>query len=766
MMWDSMVPLWSDAEAPKPDTYVAFRGGFDLQKECDLTIRVLGVTWFNLWLDGEFLTEGPARFHHDKPSYETIQVSLPKGRHVLAAEVHYLGVVTRILKDIRPFWACDINKDEMGNTNEAIAVEWRSLALAGYKPQVRRINPQLGWVEWCDTQQLPHGWRDLHFDDSDWLKPVQVEPAIGIPRPLDIDSVRSVARNGKIIAQGNLAETFGYERDDIPARFYLRDLVCDDLPAQGIWRRYDLGRVCLMRPRFILDLPRGTVVEFAYSESLSSGRVSPYITLSAGQSCNLDHYVARGGVQEFFPLEPRGGRFVEIHVFAEPSKIKFVQETFIERCYYGELQGSFDCGDPLLGKIWLTGIETLRGCCEDAVIDNPTRERGQWTGDVSTVAMDIASVGFSDLRLCRRALVHSALCAREDGLVAGLCPGGEAYLSSYAALWVTGCLRYWELTGDLSLLEELFPYAERNSKAFERFMTDQGVVDGLGWNFVDWGYVRNAGESDMALNLYYLSAIRGMIRWCKALGQGDRLEHYTALEARITVILNDWFVENLKDPNKGWRAIGYHRAVFGLQMGFFDDLYEGDCVRYLQEHLRNCFPNNPQAPRNSDPTKTNTQLITPYYAFYAFPLLIERGEMDFVLEQYKQCWGWALEDGRTTWIEVFDTRWSHCHQWAGCPTAQLSRYVLGLHTRYDLGPYHFILSLKPGSLKQAKGKLPMPGAEERGCIQIEWEKQPDGIHYRLKTPTPIILHIPDVNDPATHEMVDVSGELQIVLPDL
>ena len=113
-------------------------------------------------------------------------------------------------------------------------------------------------------------------------------------------------------------------------------------------------------------------------------------------------------------MTPKGGRFIEIHVLGDASRIRFVKEEFVERCYHRQPQGSFACQDELLNRIWLAGIETYRGCTEDAVIDNPTRERGQWTGDVVTVGMDIAGVGYSDLRLLRRGLIQSAQGARED----------------------------------------------------------------------------------------------------------------------------------------------------------------------------------------------------------------------------------------------------------------------------------------------------------------------------------------------------------------
>ena len=736
---DQLNPMWvkPDTESEKEDnadTYVAFRGEFEIPEADEIEFRLLGASWFNAWLDEEFFAEGPARFHQDYPEYDVVRINLSAGNHLLAVQVHYEGLTTRILDDIAPFFACQILKN-----NKPVHVKWKCAKLEGYRTKTRRINPQLGWIEWCDTRKLPDGWQSYDYDDSNWQTPVPCEPKIGTPKPLSIATVKNFIHSVTPIASGPLAEVFGYERDDIPARFFLRDLVCDQLPPQGVWRRYDLDRVRLARPRFVLDLPEGAVVEFAYNETLQHGRVSPYITLSAGPSCNLDHYKAKGGMQEFFPLTPKGGRFVEIHIFADPDKINFISEEFVERAYHDTAEGSFCCEDELLNRIWMTGIETYRACAEDALIDNPTRERGQWTGDVASVGMDIAAIVYSDIRLCRRALVQSAQCAREDGLIAGLCPGGEAYLATYAAQWISACMHYFELTGDQQILEELFPAAERNMAAFEKFVTKDGLMDGLGWVFVDWGYKRNLGLADMAYNFHFLATLRDMIRWCQLLGRNERIHQYKEHEKNITDVVSSWIRENISLGQAGWRQIGYHCAVLGLRLGMFDEQVESDCVEFIKQHILSCFPNDPTAPRNSDPSLSESRLITPYFAHYAFPPLIERGHMDFVLDQYRKCWGWALEEGRTTWIEVFDTRWSHCHQWAGCPTWQLSRYILGLQKRYDLGAHHFSFSLFPGSLKEAEGNIPLPGAE--GVISIKWSRKADGIHFSLITPVPIFLHI-------------------------
>jgi len=536
-------------------------------------------------------------------------------------------------------------------------------------------------------------------------------------------------------ALGPLATTFGYTTDEPAYVFHSRDRICSDLPPKGLWRRYDLGRVRLGRPRFLLDLPEGAIVEFAQAEALTDGHVSPYINLSAGPSCNLDRHIARGGKQEFCPLTPKGGRFLEVHIVNAKEGVSFLREEYLERCYHEQTQASFSCGDALLERVWSVGIETYRGCAEDALIDNPTRERGQWVGDVASVGSDIAAVAFHDLRLCKRALVQAALCPRKDGLVAGMSPGGCVYLPTYAFQWAVAAMDYFRLTGDRGLLKELWEPSLRNMAAIRAFWHEDGLHNVAGWNFVDWGYKAEEGPIDTACNLHYLWCLRAMETWAETLDHDPR--GFSEQKDEINVLLRKRIA--LKLAEGGWEDLGYHCATLAMRLGLIAE--EDGCLDFLQSHLLSCFPNDPVAPRNDDPTGFNARLITPYFAHYVMPLFIERGRMDFVLGQYRKCWGeFMLGEGRTSWIEVFDTRWSHCHQWAGCPTWQMSRYLLGLHPRFDRGAAQFDFRLEPGSLERASGSIPHPGG---GWIRIAWERDSRALSFRVEADEPFHLKLPD-----------------------
>jgi alpha-L-rhamnosidase len=749
--------LWASADTTSRDTHVAFRGSFELTADGNVDLQLSGASWYVVWLDGKYIYEGPDRYSAKYPEYQSKKLELAQGRHVVSIEVHNEGIETRILDAIHPFLFC-----QMLNAGKIVPVAWKCLVLEGYEHTGFRINAELGWIEWADTRKIPENWQNIHFDDGTWKAPVAVERALVKFTESKIGNVKALEITPKTMAQGNLAEVYGYEKDNPSARFFLRDLVCDKLPPQGVWKRYDLGRVRLSRPKFVLDLPAGAVVEFAYSEFLNHDRVSPWITLSTSDSYNMDHFVARGGRQEFFPLHPKGGRFVEVHILAPGGKITFVEEKFIDRTYYDLPEGDFRCNDELLNKIWMTGIETYRACSEDALIDNPTRERGQWIGDMGVGGMRIGASGYSDIRICRRGLVQSAQCARTDGMVAGLCPGGEGYLSSFSAQWVPACVNYYRLTGDKSLLEELYPAAEQNIAAFQHYLTKDGISYDAGWAFIDWGYVPNPEPSDMGLNLHYYMALQNMVKWSELINRKDRIAEYEKLKAQIFTIIQKYFLKNSENGGYQWDKIGYHRIVLGMLAGFISPDQQKDAVAFVKKHILNCFPNNPDAPRLSDPGANNPQLITPYFSHFAFQVLIEQGEMEFVLNQYRKCWGWALEDDRTTWLEVFDTRWSGCHQWAGSPTWQLSTYVLGLHPRFDRARNNFDLTVYTGDLEMASGKIPLPGG---GIIQVRWKKANGMIEYEIVTPEPINVSIPEAMHASKKGTVTVKDRLVVSIPN-
>lgn len=779
------VPLWLASEADG-ECFAAFRAEIDLVTEqvCELVSSASGP--YRIFVDERLVEEGPVRARAGISALARRTIRLSPGTHVVAVLVHHEGVATRILEKMPAHLRCAIEV-HAADAAKAVHLDWRVKSLTAYRIGVRRINPELGWIDWCDTRSLPAGWSGPGFDADTWDRPRRVPLDSWHTIDAGIGPVSTIVLEPKVIAAGYLSERYGYETDDPPARFFLRALTRERVagerdrdPSQGVWVRCDAERIGLYSPVLHVDVPEGTVVEIAYCEELIERRVSPFVTLSLGPTCNLDHFVARGGSQQIEVSGYRGGRYLEVHLlypdgFPLPPDTRgiddLVRMELRRRTYYPEPSGRLETGEALLDRIWRAGADTLAACSEDAVDDCPTRERGQWLGDVVTVGAAIASAAFADLRPFRKALLDAALSARSDGMVAGLCPGTVEHIPSYAATWTEGVLAYLDATGDWSVMDLLYASMVRNVDALLAYLHEDGVYDGprnefpLGWVFVDWGYVANKGPSDMVFTMHLLNAVRSGLRWhalldsrrarsphrpatdgspddgelCRLLPQQTLsptvVERFGRAERKITRILHAYLDDCFAD-GLDWERLGYHRAVLAIRHALLNEAEREQALAAIRAHQDACFPNDLSAPRNDAPFKQEPRLITPYFYNYAMPLFAESGDFNYVLDQYRSCWGWLLEGGYTTLCEVFDRRWSQCHQWSGSPTWQLTRYVLGLAPEYSWGERVYRCTGVAHPLA-ACGEIPIPRTEH--TIHVESRTIKRGLELRITTPVAITL---------------------------
>jgi hypothetical protein len=106
------------------------------------------------------------------------------------------------------------------------------------------------------------------------------------------------------------------------------------------------------------------------------------------------------------------------------------------------------------------------------------------------------------------------------------------------------------------------------------------------------------------------------------------------------------------------------------------------------------------------------------------------------LEIWRKAWGWMLDCGATTWWEVFDDRWSQCHYWAGAPTWQMSRRILGIDPTLYEGRPAVRIAVHAGSVPRAAGRVHFPAV---GWADVSWELTKEGIDYRIECESPWTL---------------------------
>ncbi|MBA7713507.1 hypothetical protein ES703_122510 [subsurface metagenome] len=172
----------------------------------------------------------------------------------------------------------------------------------------------------------------------------------------------------------------------------------------------DFGREVFGCPIVSLEASEGSVVDMGYAEHLTDGRINP----ARGLVWYADRYITKSGGQSWELFSSRAFRYLEIVVRKAGHPVKLNGLKVKEVLYPVEDIGSFECSDKLLNKVWNMGKYTVHLCMEDAYIDCPWRERGQWWGD-ARVTCFANRVAFGDERLFARGIRQIGTSQLEDG---------------------------------------------------------------------------------------------------------------------------------------------------------------------------------------------------------------------------------------------------------------------------------------------------------------------------------------------------------------
>ncbi|MBO9610541.1 MAG: hypothetical protein J7639_31600 [Paenibacillaceae bacterium] len=765
-LMDGMIPLtpiWIPASSRNENVYAAFRATVGVERaKWPLTIRAAASSQYRFYMNGKEVLFGPSRSAGNRMELDEFLVDRQEAGGdtlYLTAVVTSFGVVTRFTaEDSVPFLAVQV----FDGQEIPVGLEWLSKELTAYKHLNKRLNAQLGWAESCDTQELGDLYAPDIQEGDGWQKPGAVDVGLNFVKKT-IPNLVQLRGSVHKTADGTFASRFGYDDDHPVVQFVMRDLA-PQLPPQGRWYRFDCHKIGLYRPMINLTIPPGTKVEAGYSESLLDDRVYPVIHLSASESTHLDRWIAKGGRQTLQTFSPRGFRYLELYITGDPREIELHSVNVLQTTAIDRIRASLTCSDARLNQIWQLCVDTLQSCTEDAITDSPTRERGQWVGDAVLVGLETMSVVTGDLSIIRRTLVQATASLGEHGFVAGHYPAQYAYIPSFALLWLSGCLRYYELTGDIHLLQEAHEAACTTIDTMMGMVQERGLYVPQYWNFVDWGCLVEPSEIDVALNMLLLRALRDMAEWETLLGRDAESAIRLGQAEQLTKTMQQFarcdgglFGKGVARTGEVTASPGYHATVLALDLGLVERDNVSQAIRFIKEHMMKSFPNDVQAPRLANPSANHDQLITPYFAHFALQTLLDRGEDLFVLQQYRQCWGWMLDQGATTLLEVFDPRWSHCHAWSGSPAWQSTRYFSGLHPVgvFSSSVTTYAFKLLAGDLEHAE--LTFVDVASGGLVHIAWRREGAVIPYKLECERPLRIKPADGRWSIVEAEIDEKG---------
>jgi len=506
----------------------------------------------------------------------------------------------------------------------------------------------------------------------------------------------------------------------------------------------DFGREVLGYHRFEVEAPEGTILDWHNFEFIQpDGRYN----LAEGMN-NSFRYICRAGRQRYQSFVRRGFQYswLTLRRMTGPVKIRFVDVLF--NSYPQARQGSFECSDALLNRIWEVGAHTVRCSSEDTYTDCPTYEQTHWVGDARNEAL-IDWIANGDGRLWHHCLLQAGRSLDRSPLVESHVPSSwQNILPAWSFLWMRSVREYALFTGDVERSRHLLEWVKKNVQGIADHLDANGLFNIHAWNMFDWAAMDTPSIGVVThQNCLAVLALNEAAELASWLGEEQLAAEWRAMAERLSDAINRHLWNEERQAYTDCLRDGVHSKVYSQQTqtaAYMSGVARGERAKRCWELLCN-------------PPDDFVKAGSPFFAFFLLEAYMQQGAEQEFLDLIRKDWGFMIEQGATTFWEMWSMKLpggrltrSHCHGWSGAPTFFLSTYVLGV-VPAALGSKKVRIAPHPGDLTWCRGRVPTPA----GLVDVQWENRP-GAPFSLRVSAPEEIDV-EVVPPRPDAEVWVNG---------
>lgn len=481
--------------------HILFRRSWELGGFTSATMRITADDYYKLYVNGRFVTQGPAAGYPWHYYYNTVDLTpyLHKGRNLIAVHTYYQGLINRVWVsgDGRHGLLFDLECDGqiVCKSDESVLCHlhtgFRPLGTAGYETQ---------FLEQYDSRAPEVGFEQAEFDDSGWKGACRHET-------MDLALFKQPTRQ--------------LEFEEIaPIRFIrLKDSLL-----------FDFGSVYAGELKAQAIGEPGSKICLRYGQELTEDAQVRYLLRA---NCRYEEeWILSGEEDVLAAFDYKSFRYVQI--FAPPHCKIFTDAVRMRvRHYPFDLKARCESEDPRLRAVWKLCVHSLKYGAQEGLMDCLEREKGQYLGDgcFSTAAHAVLT---KDTALMEK-LIDDALQSAEitPGLVTCLSCSFMQEIADYSLMLPMLMRVHQHLTGDVEFLRSRYLLLEEMVLFFRDHYSDEnGMLGGLDkWCVVEWppeardGYDFDLTEGKVvpgthnAVNAYYIGAVKSMEALAASLGR-------------------------------------------------------------------------------------------------------------------------------------------------------------------------------------------------------------------------------------------------------
>jgi len=764
--------IWDREPSREKNVYSLFRKRFELNRPArSAQALVTADSQYKLFVNGRFVGRGPARSNPAYLFFDTYEVGpyLRVGMNVVAAVVHFFGEGNERYMLGKEGFLFELAVETLDRRTLTIGSDatWKALRADAWDRNAPREHSNQGFIEILDLRRLPPGWTDAEFDDSSWAKPFVIGPPPQEPWKNLVPSLvpppaEEIIRPQFILRTGEVKETpapdprlIGLEMNkeailpvetvEIKNANYLLGgageaaTISTTVAGRAATLVFDFGKEVSAVPMIEVEGTDGAVIDVGVSEVEHAGKPLVARELPGnGVISPADRLILREGRQSWERFFYTGFRYLQLtfRQCRQPVRVRSVGAKMLNYPFVD--QGSFQCSDVLLNRLWEVGQYTLKACTYDTFVDCPWREKGQWV----EIVTPLASYRCFDARKVAEAYLRTIASSQEaEGCIRIPYPSNFGMeMPEQSMWWGTHLWQHYLHFGDRQVLRDLYPNLMNLNHWFEKYLEPPGLLSTAhwmlpiqfpltanhAWVWIDWGYMApylsfpddERYAQSAALNCIYAQFLDDAAQIAGALEHQADARQFAAKARALRQVINEVYWSE-KD--------GY----------YFDDVKHK--LRADQASILAIV--HDVAPRDRWARICKTLLSakyelgysSPHFYFFIFDALEKAGLYEMALEAMRVLYGGMLAQGATTLWELWnpgDTD-SYCHGYSAGPIYSLSAAVLGVRPT-GRGFSTFTVSPQIGSLDWAEGKVPTP----TGPISVAWRKERENNRLRLSLGVP------------------------------
>ena len=613
--------------------------------DAQYTLKITADDYYKLYINGNFVGQGPAPSYYFAYNFNEYDISkyINEGINVIAVHCYYHGV---------PSFSCTSGDGRCGmfaelqcNRTTLILSDasWRYALTAHFLPTAKLLGYSAQFSEEIDLNYYMPGWNEIDFDDRKWKAAVLNEADDHVPTPQITPSV--VTREVHSVSVNRIAD------DSFVLDFGKEITACIKMNVTGTQH----SNILL---RFGEELNADGSVRFK-------------------MRCNVDYeenWILSGRNDVFENYDYKGFRYLQV----QSADKAVTPECFSAAIRHYPIHKKIDIkiNDEKLAQIWNICENAVIISAQEGFLDCPTREKGQYLGDMTVTAPAHTYITGNSL-LYKKALTDFANSLQICEGMSAVAPGGNSHsIADFSLLYPYQLLKYYNLTGDTAVVRELFSAAKCVMDYFKQYERSDGLLETVSgkWNLVDWPEnMRDGYDFDLSIpvskgchnvtNAYYYGAMQCMNELCKIVG---KREEYNCAK------FEDSFISTFYSTETGLftdSEVSTHSSLHSNALPLFFGMVKKDAAECILDWIEG-----------------KDLVCGVFFSYFVLKTLTRYGRhqkaYELITSECKNSWSNMINEGATACFEAWGKEQkkniSLCHPWACAPIILLIEDFAGL----------------------------------------------------------------------------------------